>query len=208
MAKEVVVDNETYKERNVAGVWLGLPLITLGIYTLVWYYKINNEARRYLRDDSIKPGMSLLAFTLGAILIVPPFISLYNTGKRIQRMQQQAGLTSQIEPVFCILLTFLLRLETLYMQAALNEIWQRHRAAQATDRPEMPLIATPPPSSAALAPGDAAPSNPAASSATGTVAPADTDITSRLKQLADLHDAGTLTDAEFESAKASVLGRL
>ncbi|MDQ6712097.1 MAG: DUF4234 domain-containing protein, partial [Candidatus Dormibacteraeota bacterium] len=49
MAQNVVVDGETFKRRNVVGVWLGLPLITFGIYHIVWYYKINNEARRFLR---------------------------------------------------------------------------------------------------------------------------------------------------------------
>jgi Domain of unknown function (DUF4234) len=29
------------KRRNPLGVWLGLPLITLGIYVFVWYYKIH-----------------------------------------------------------------------------------------------------------------------------------------------------------------------
>lgn len=31
------------KSRNPIGVWLGLPLITLGIYHLVWYCKIHAE---------------------------------------------------------------------------------------------------------------------------------------------------------------------
>ncbi|MBV9095118.1 MAG: DUF4234 domain-containing protein, partial [Streptosporangiaceae bacterium] len=29
------------KTRNIFLVWLVWPLITLGIYSLVWYYKIN-----------------------------------------------------------------------------------------------------------------------------------------------------------------------
>ena len=63
MAQQVVIGNETFKRRHPVGVWLGLPLITLFIYYFVWYYKINNEARRYLRDPSIRPGISLLAVT-------------------------------------------------------------------------------------------------------------------------------------------------
>src|SRR5438309_5240404 len=50
MAQQVVIGNETFKRRHPVGVWLGMPLITLFIYYFVWYYKINNEARRYLRD--------------------------------------------------------------------------------------------------------------------------------------------------------------
>jgi len=71
MSQAVMLGNETYKKRNVVGVWLGLPLVTLGIYSYVWIYKVNDEARRFLRDDSIKPGLSVLAFFPGFILIAP-----------------------------------------------------------------------------------------------------------------------------------------
>ena len=50
MAQTVVIGNQAYKKRNIVGVWLGLPFITLGIYSYVWIYKVNNEARRFLRD--------------------------------------------------------------------------------------------------------------------------------------------------------------
>jgi hypothetical protein len=37
------------------------------------------------------------------------------------------------------------------------------------------------------------------------VAPAGDDLTAKLKQLADLHNAGALTDAEFAAAKEKLL---
>ena len=52
MAQTVTIAGQQFKKRNIVGVWIGLPLITLGIYVLVWIYKVNNEARRFLRDDS------------------------------------------------------------------------------------------------------------------------------------------------------------
>ncbi len=52
----------------------------------------------------------------------------------------------------------------------------------------------------AQAPPQPAPA-PAAASAEGA-----TDRISQLKQLADLHSSGALTDAEFASEKAKVLG--
>jgi hypothetical protein len=131
MARTVVVGGETFKRRNIVAVWLGLPVITLGIYSLVWYYKINNEARRYLKDDTIRPGISLLAITLGIFLIAPPFVSVYRTCVRIQRMEGQAGLTSSIEPVLGLILAFL-GFHSLYMQSHLNHIWDAHlRSGQA-----------------------------------------------------------------------------
>jgi hypothetical protein len=147
MAQTVVVDGETFKRRNIVGVWLGLPLITFGIYHLVWYYKINNEARRFLKDDSISPGISLLAITLGAFLIIPPFVSVYQTGVRIRRMQERAGLSSRSEPVVALLLTFVFGLHTLYIQSHLNQIWDRYLGAGAA-QPGIP----PPGTTGALPP--------------------------------------------------------
>lgn len=138
MAQTVVVGNQTFKRRNIVGVWLGLPLITLGIYHLVWYYKINNEARRYLGDDKISPGISLLAITLGAFLIIPPFVSIYKTGSRIARMQEKAGLDSRIEPVLGLLLAFVFGLHALYMQSHLNRIWDRYLRTGAPATTQIP----------------------------------------------------------------------
>jgi len=129
MARTVVVDNQQYKQRNIVGVWLGLPLITFGIYSFVWYYKINNEARRFLRDDSIKPGISLLAVLLGWILIVPPFYSVYQTCKRVRRMEEQAGVPSRIEPVLGLILMFVFSTYVMYIQSHLNSVWDAYTGA-------------------------------------------------------------------------------
>ena len=38
---------QTGKIRNIWLVWLVWPILTLGIYHLVWWYKINREARDF-----------------------------------------------------------------------------------------------------------------------------------------------------------------
>ena len=106
MAEIVRADGQEFKKRNIFAVWLGLPIITLGIYTFVWYYKINDEARRYLRDESIRPGISVLALSLGWVIILPPFISIYRTGKRIKRAEQLGGVGDCLHPTFAFLLVF------------------------------------------------------------------------------------------------------
>src|SRR5680860_1041852 len=68
---------------------LGLAIVTLGIYQLVWYYKINAELRS--QGENVSPGVALLAVSLGIVLIIPPFVSLYNTAERIRRVQERAG---------------------------------------------------------------------------------------------------------------------
>ena len=60
MATTVTIAGQTYKKRNIFAVWL-LPFITLGIYYYVYWYKINDEARRFLGDESIRPGVAVLA---------------------------------------------------------------------------------------------------------------------------------------------------
>ena len=60
MAEMVTIDGQVYTKRNPLGV-LGLTVITIGIYGFVWYYKINDEIRRYTRDETISPARSLVA---------------------------------------------------------------------------------------------------------------------------------------------------
>ena len=56
------------KTRNIWLVWLVWPLITLGIYHLVWYYKINREARDFDEKIDVEPTLSLLAVAIGWIM--------------------------------------------------------------------------------------------------------------------------------------------
>jgi hypothetical protein len=149
----VVIGTQTYKKRNVVAVWIGLPLITLGIYHFVWIYKINDEARRFLNDDSIRPAMSVLAFIPGFILIIPPFVTIYRTGKRIARMEAAAGSPNRAEPVVGLILAFIFSLYSLYYQDHLNGLWDRYTwrtvpppALPPTPSPLPPPSPVPPPS--------------------------------------------------------------
>ena len=113
------------KTRNVILVWLVWPLLTLGIYFLVWWYKINREARDFDERIVVNPGMSMLAMLLGWIIIVPPFISAYTTGERIGQMQETAGLERTCNGWIGLILSFFFNLEALYYQVELNKVWAR-----------------------------------------------------------------------------------
>lgn len=126
MSQIVIIGNQAYKKRNIVAVWLGLPLITLGIYSYVWIYKVNDEARRYLGDNSIRPALSVLAFFPGFLLIVPPFIAIYRLGTRIARMEAAAGSPNRCEPLVGLVLGFVLSLYPLYYQDHLNGLWDRY----------------------------------------------------------------------------------
>lgn len=116
------------KRRNPVAVWLLAP-ITLGIYGLVWYYKINREARDMGVESN--PGTSLLAITLGAFIIVPPFVSVFKTGERIAASQRAAGIAPTCNPVVGLLLwLFVFGTGTLYYQSEMNKIWDHYGVPQ------------------------------------------------------------------------------
>jgi uncharacterized protein DUF4234 len=123
MGELVTIDGQTFKKREPLGV-LGLTLITFGIYGLYWYYQVNDELRRFERDDSISPTRSLMAILFGWIIIVPPFIAVYNTAQHIQAIERREGIQPIIEPVLAVIFLLLLSIIVgFYLQAHLNPIW-------------------------------------------------------------------------------------
>ena len=143
----VTIDGQEYTKRSPLAV-IGLTLITLFIYGLWWYWKTNDDARRYLHDETIKPGIALLAVALGWVLIVPPFISVYHTGERVERMGQKAGVAVPISPalnlVLCIVVGFF---GYAYTQEHLNHVWDAAAGGAAGgaagNAPPPPLPAAP-----------------------------------------------------------------
>jgi hypothetical protein len=113
------------KTRNPWGVWL-LSLVTLGIYGIVWYYKVNRETRDYDARVVVNPGMAVVAIVFGWIIIIPPFVSIYNTGRRIAQAQEAAGAQVTCVPIIGLLLTFLWSTQTVYYQSQINKVWDRH----------------------------------------------------------------------------------
>lgn len=110
--------------RNPWLVWV-FGIITLGIYTLWWYYKVNAEVREYDHSVQVQPGVSVLAITLGALLIVPPIVSFVRTGGRIASAQRAAGLRSRCSGLLGLLANLVLGLGVVYYQAELNKVWER-----------------------------------------------------------------------------------
>lgn len=139
MATTVTIDGQTYTRRDPLGV-IGLTFITLGIYGFVWYYKVNDEARRFLKDESIRPGIALLAVLLGWIAIVPPFISAYHTGERVVRMERRAGISNELSPaIFLILFIVVSFFGGAYVQEHLNRLWDGASSPQSLPPPAPPL---------------------------------------------------------------------
>ena len=123
MAEMVTIDGQQYKQRNPLGV-LGLTFLTLGVYFLYWYYEINDELRRALNDETISPTRSLMAMIFGWLIIVPPFIAMYNTGKHVQELETRRGVVQTVEPALTVVLMLVLSFANgIYIQEHLNRAW-------------------------------------------------------------------------------------
>lgn len=123
------------KRRNSVGVWLGLPLITFGIYTYVWYYKIHREMAEFDRRRVVPVAGPMLVLLFLSWTIVAPLVSLYNTGNRIANAQRAAGLRPTCSAGIGLLLCFVFGLVSLYYQSELNKIVDSYGAPVGTEVP-------------------------------------------------------------------------
>lgn len=137
MAERIELDGDVYIKRNPWIAYL-LTVATLLVYFFVWYYKINDETRRYLKDDSIRPWHSVLAIFPGVVLIVPYFLTLYRTAQRIQRVEGRAGTRKPVHPWLGVLFGFLTLLTVALMGGCLFYYQQHLNAAWEAARPDQP----------------------------------------------------------------------
>ena len=142
MAETVTIEGQAYLRRNPLGV-VGLILITFGIYSFYWWWKINDELRRVERDDSISPTRSLMAMLFGWIIIVPPFIAAWNTAKHVEAFERRVGVRQTVEPVLVLVLMVVLSIANgAYLQDHLNRGWDAAGGSATDARSPLP----PPPS--------------------------------------------------------------
>lgn len=105
-----------------------LPIVTLGIYHLVWWYRINRELRDYGKakgyDLGQNPTNSVLALFPGGIILIPALITYWRGTKRAMGASRLAGQ----EPVsgWIAIILYLLIAPALwaYIQVSLNKVWE------------------------------------------------------------------------------------
>ena len=96
---------------------------------------------------AISPGTSLLAITLGGLLIVPPFVSAYRSFDRIKSAQIVAGITDRVSSglgffLFVVeALTFFF-FSAMYAQSHLNRVWRAASTYAARRLAEKPPVFT------------------------------------------------------------------
>ncbi len=123
-----------------------LPIITLGIYHLVWWYRINRELRDYGAakgyDLGQNPTNSVLALFPGGIIIVPALITYWRGTKRVQGAARLAGHEPVNGWIALILYLFLAPGMWAYLQSSLNTLW-RSEADALPGQPGPPALADP-----------------------------------------------------------------
>jgi hypothetical protein len=149
MAEEVPISGgpEIAKIRGPVAVPL-LIIITLGIYGLVWWYKINKEmaelgAKHGTEELGTNPMLSLLALFPGAILIVPAIWTTITTYQRAKRAQQLVGVqpASQANPwLYGIFYVIISVVAYGYLQSQLNKVWELQAATPAAPANPVPAV--------------------------------------------------------------------
>jgi ABC-type dipeptide/oligopeptide/nickel transport system permease component len=136
MAQELTIRG-TQDEVKVRSPWAValLPIITLGIYHIVWWYRINRELRDYgyMKEQDLgqNPTNSVLALVPGFLILIPPLVTYYNGFKRVQTAMALAG--REMPNGWIGLLLYILLSPALwaYMQVSLNQIWEQDADANA-----------------------------------------------------------------------------
>ena len=127
------------KRRNPVGAWLGLPIITLGIYGIVWYYLVHSELANFDRRRSVSAGLALCSMLFGTLTLgIWPLITWVKLAGHIRNAQSAAGL----EPSCSGGLGFLLGIfgfGVLYYQIELNKVVKHY--GDAAPGSQVPLAA-------------------------------------------------------------------
>ncbi len=114
----------TGKTRSPWGVWF-LTLLTLGIYGLYWWYKVNEEVNDFDPSIEVTPVLSLLAL----FIPIANAVSIFRTGGRVGQAQQNSLGVNATNGWLGLLLAFLGAFHVVYYQSNLNKIWANAGAA-------------------------------------------------------------------------------
>jgi Domain of unknown function (DUF4234) len=122
-----------------------LPFITLGVYHLVWWYRINRELRDVGHANGVdlgqSPASSLLALFPGALIIVPPFVSYWRGTNRVNGAARLAGTEPVNGWIALVLFIVIQPAYWAYLQSSLNKAW----GAAAREPADTPVQGAPPP---------------------------------------------------------------
>lgn len=119
MSQSLTMSGPVGKVRSPWGVWW-LSYITLGIYYLVWYVKLNKEIAR-----AAGPDVQVQTFGLWFSQCIPIayWVSLAHTAERLNTAQHRNGTAPTTSAGMAILGTFWFISQTRYLQRRANALW-------------------------------------------------------------------------------------
>jgi hypothetical protein len=130
MAHEMQIPDtqEPVKIRSLWAVAL-LPIVTLGIYHLVWWFRVNKEMKAYGEslgyDLGRNPTNSVLAVFPGGLIVVPALITYWRGTNRVQGTEALADR----EPIngWLVMLLWVIIQPAMwaYLQVSLNHVWEQ-----------------------------------------------------------------------------------
>jgi hypothetical protein len=126
-------------------VWAGIfSIVTFGIYAIYWIYATAKDLSEYGkakgRDLGQNPTNTLLAITIGWIIIVPAIVAIYRNAKRIQQAQAIAGVPQYNG---WLALAFYLLISPVYfgyVQSELNKAWAAEGGPVPNTSNEAPVL--------------------------------------------------------------------
>jgi hypothetical protein len=118
------------KRRNPVGVWLGLPIITFGIYPIVWYVKIHSELAGFDPRHKVGTVSAVLSLFFGWITLgIWNLVVWIKLAGHINNAQRAAGLNPTCNGGLGFLLG-ILGFGALYYQLELNKVVGRYGDTQ------------------------------------------------------------------------------
>jgi hypothetical protein len=97
------MDNEVERRQQQLNVKVRRPwtvgalgAVTFGIYFLIWYYRVNREMRDFGAGNgepelaASRPVRSVLAVTIGGLIVIPKLVSYVGTVRRVQAVERIA----------------------------------------------------------------------------------------------------------------------
>ncbi len=153
MAESVPIRNGA-SEAKLRSPWVVaiLSIITIGIYFVFWWYFINREMRDLgeatgqTEELGDSPGTSVVAVTLGALIIVPALVSLYRGTQRVQAASRAVGRSETVNGWIALILYLLLfPAFAAYLQSDLNNTWLTQSGAKQPEGLPSEGVAAPPP---------------------------------------------------------------
>ncbi len=136
MARTITIPGTQQNAKICDVVGVG-ALMLVPFYAWIFWYRINKELAALGRAKNTEelgtsPGKSLLAVSLGALIIVPLVMSFFSTHKRIVAAQKLAGQEPLNGWISVIAYLVFSPAWLAYMQSGVNSVWESMETTPAT----------------------------------------------------------------------------